>query len=191
MLAALQWLPALKVTPNPLACQSPRDSLTMHFLPSSFAAHTLPSHTVPSAWNILSQDHHKLVSLTLFRSLLKCQPLREAFPVPRAPPWLSCTFTSYTFPARIFHHQTRHVNLLMVWPLLRHTLQDARKLHSFTDVSPEPETGPLLYPVGLISTWRKVGKKEGRKAERKGWREEGKKLLPLFDKCLLVPQNLG
>ena len=38
MLAALQWLPALKVTPNPLACQSPHDSLTMHFLPSSFAA---------------------------------------------------------------------------------------------------------------------------------------------------------
>ena len=180
--AALLWLPASRVTAHPLlACQNPHDSLTMHFLPSSFAAHIFPSHAVPSAWNILSQDHHRLISLTLFRSLLKCQPLREASPVHRAPSWLSCTFTSYTFPARIFLYQTQHVHLLIVWPLLRRTLQDARKPHSFTDVSPEPETGPLLYPVGLRSTcWRKVGKKEGRKVERKGWREEGKKLLPFF-----------
>ena len=181
-ISALLWLPASRVTAHPLlACQSPHDSLTMHFLPSSFAAHIFPSHAVPSAWNILSQDHHRLISLTLFRSLLKCQPLREASPVHRAPSWLSCTFTSYTFPARIFLYQTQHVHLLIVWPLLRRTLQDARKPHSFTDVSPEPETGPLLYPVGLRSTcWRKVGKKEGRKVERKGWREEGKKLLPFF-----------
>ena len=60
-------------------------------------------------------------------------------------------------------------------------------------IFPQHLKRPLLYPVGLMSTcWRKVGKKKGRNKGRDvGWREEGKKLLPLFDKCLLIPQNLG
>ena len=87
----------------------PHDSLSCT-VSSFFTVHTFPPqglrHAVPSAWNILSQDRHRLIFLILSRSLLKCQPLREAFPVHRAPPWFSCNFTSYTFPPRIFPHQT-------------------------------------------------------------------------------------
>lgn len=79
--------PSIKSNCTPfVGLPEPHDSLTM-LSPLFLRSTHIPKPRCSSAWNILSQDHHRLISLTLCRSLLQvCQATQRGLSVHTALP---------------------------------------------------------------------------------------------------------